>query len=155
MSSALLITDNVTELLVKIIEFTRHRHKILAQNISNINSPGFVPRDLAAEEFSDLLDNAIDEHITNHRLMLRDTENIKFGFEGAFEVKPVVDIYARELLRKSRDDYIELQVSKLLENTINQRLAAELLRQKRGMVSVFQSCDLSGCFVKRAGANRR
>ncbi len=138
MNLASLITDNITELLVKIIEFTRTRHKILAQNISDIDSPEFVPKDLVADEFSNLLNNAIDEHITNRRLVLRDTENVKFGINGSFEVKPVVDKYAKELLGENRDEYIELQINKLLENTLNQRVAAELLRQKQGMISVFK-----------------
>jgi len=138
MNLASLITDNITELLVKIIEFTRTRHKILAQNISDIDSPEFVPKDLVADEFSNLLNNAIDEHITNRRLVLRDTENIKFGINGSFEVKPVVDKYAKDLLGENRDEYIELQINKLLENTLNQRVAAELLRQKQGMISVFK-----------------
>jgi flagellar basal body rod protein FlgB len=47
-----LITDNITELLVKIIEFTQRRQKILIRNINNVRSPGFVPKDLAVDEFS-------------------------------------------------------------------------------------------------------
>lgn len=137
MKIASLITDNITELLVKIIEFTRTRHKILARNISNISSLGFVPQDLVADEFSDLLNNAIDEHIANRRLVLRDTENVKFGMGGNFKVKPTVDKYAKDLLDENRDKYIELQKNKLLENTINQRVAAELLKQKQGLTSVF------------------
>jgi flagellar basal body rod protein FlgB len=137
MKIALLVTDNVTELLVKIIEFTRTRHKILARNIINIGSLGFVPKDLVADEFSGLLNSAIDEHITNRRLVLRDTENVKFGVGGSFKVKPEVDEYAKELLDKNRDEYIELQLNKLLENMLNQRVAAELLRQKQRMTSVF------------------
>ena len=132
-----LIKDNIADLLVKIIEFTRNRHKILVQNISNIDSPGFVPKDLVAEEFSCLLNNAIDEHIANKRLLLRDTKNIKFGLSGSFIAKPIVDKHARELLEENRDEYIEMQKSKLLENTINQRVAAELLKQKQGITSVF------------------
>ncbi len=138
MNLASLITDNITELLVKIIEFTQTRHKILTENITNIHSPGFVPEDLVVDEFSDLLSSAIDEHIANRRLVLRDTENIKFGISGSFEVKPVVDKYAKELLEENRDEYIELQINKLLENALNQRVAAELLRQKQGMISVFK-----------------
>jgi len=138
MKIASLVTDNITELLVKIIEFTQTRHKILARNISNIGSLGFVPKDLVADEFSGLLNSAIDEHITNRRLVLRDTENIKFGIGGSFTVKPAVDEYAKELLDKNRDEYIELQLNKLLENILNQRVAAELLRQKRRMTSVFK-----------------
>jgi flagellar basal body rod protein FlgB len=137
MKIASLITDNITELLVKIIEFTRTRHKILARNISDISSLGFVPKDLEADEFSDLLNSAIDEHIANRRLVLRDTENVKFGIGGSFKVKPTVDKYAKELLDENRDEYIELQKNKLIENALNQRVAAELLKQKQGLTSVF------------------
>ncbi len=137
MKIASLITDNITELLVKIIEFTRTRHKILARNISDISSLGFVPKDLVADQFSDLLNSAIDEHIVNRRLMLRDTENVKFGMGGSFKVIPIVDKYAKDLLDEDREKYIELQKNKLLENKINQRVAAELLKQKQGLTSVF------------------
>lgn len=130
-----LITDNITEILVKIIEFTHNRQKILTQNITNVNNPGFVPKELAVEEFSNLLNNALEEHIRNQRLILRDTENIKFGVSGSFEVKPMADKHSKELLEKNRDKYLELQIKKLLENSLNQRVAAELLRQKQQMVS--------------------
>lgn len=130
-----LITDNIAELLVKIIEFTQTRQKVLTQNINNIHSPGFTPRDLLVDEFSDLLNEAISEHIRNRQIVLRDTNNIKFGICGSFEVKPVVDKYAKELLEENQDEYIELQINKLLENSLNQRIAAELLRQKQGTVT--------------------
>ncbi len=130
-----LITDNITEILVKIIEFTHTRQKILIQNITNVNNPWFVPKELAVNEFSGLLNNAINEHIRNQRLLLRDTENIKFGVKGSFEVKPMVDKHSKELLEENRDEYLELQIIKLLENSLNQRVAAELLRQKQKTVS--------------------
>ena len=131
-----LITDNIAELLVKIIEFTQTRQKVLTQNINNIHNPGFVPKDFLVDEFSDLLDDAIDEHIQNRRLVLRDTENIKFGVGGGFEIKPVIDTHAEELLEENQEEYIKLQINKLLENSLNQRIAAELLRQKQEKVSV-------------------
>jgi len=139
MNLSSLITDNIAELLVKIVEFTQTRQKILSQNINSVHSFGFVPRDLEVDEFSELLKDAIEEHIRRQRLVLRDTENIKFGVSGSFEVKPVVDEYAKELLEENRDAYLELQISKLLENSLNQRVAAELLRQKQqGMISIFE-----------------
>ena len=138
MNLASLIVDNIGELLVKIIEFTQTRQKILSQNINNVHSFDFVPKDLAVDEFSELLNDAIEEHIRSGRLMLRDTGNIKFGVSGSFEAKPVVDEYAKELLEENRDDYLELQISKLLENSLNQRAATELFRQKQGMISIFE-----------------
>jgi len=133
-----LITDNTAELLVKIIEFTQIRQKVLTRNINNIHSPGFIPKDLAVNEFSRLLNNAIKEHIRSQRLVLCDTENIKFGAAGSFKVEPVIDKYAKELIEGSPDEYLELQVNKLLENSLNQRLAAELLRQKERTTSTFE-----------------
>ncbi|MHC4624708.1 MAG: hypothetical protein ACYS4W_12490 [Planctomycetota bacterium] len=133
-----LITDNVAELLVKIIDFTNTRQKLLYRNITNIDTPDFVPCDLPVHEFSDLLDDAISEHIRAQRLVLCDTDNISFGLNGSFDVKPVPDKSAASLLRENRNEYLELQVNKLLENSLNQRIAAELLKQKQGMTSLFE-----------------
>ena len=129
--------DNITEILIKIIEFTKTRQKVLTRNINNIYEPDFVPKDLDVDEFSNLLNAAINEHQRSRRLVLCDTENIKFGANGSFDVKPTIDETAKELFEKNRDEYIELQVSKLLENSLNQRVAAELLRQKQGTTSIF------------------
>lgn len=130
MNLQMLITDNVTELLLKIVNFTQTRREILTQNIHNMHSPGFVPKDLDVYGFCELLNNAIAQHIQCHRLVLRDTDNIKFGPSGSFKVKPIIDRYAKELLEQDKDQYLELQVHRLGENSLNLRIAKELLRQK-------------------------
>ncbi len=131
------VTDNISEVLTKIIEFTNNRQKILTENLHNVHNFGFVPKDLAVNEFSDLLDAAIDEHVRNKRLVLCDSANVTFGSEGFFEAKPVIDSQAKQLLDENKDQYIEFQVSKLLENAINQRLAAELLQQRHTINEAF------------------
>ena len=125
-----LITDNITEILIKIVKFTQSRQKILVQNIINVHRPGFVPRDLEVDEFSTVLNNAIDEHVQNRHLLLYDTENIKFQAAGDLELRPIVDKHAEKLLEEDRDEYIEWQIDKLWENSLSQKVAAELLRQK-------------------------
>jgi hypothetical protein len=82
------------------------------------------------EEFSDLLNTALEEHMFNQRLVLCDTENIKFGAGGDLEVKPVIDRDAFSLLEECQDEYIEDQIKRLLENSLNQRVAAELLKER-------------------------
>ncbi|HUV40833.1 MAG TPA: hypothetical protein VMW23_03475 [Sedimentisphaerales bacterium] len=124
------ITDNVTEILVKIIEFTHNRQKLLTQNIQNINKPGFVPKDLPEHQFSRLLNAAIDEHINSGKLLLRDTELVKFGANGTFEIAPVPDTKAGSLLTKSKSAYIKLQITKLVQNLLDRKAAFGLLRQK-------------------------
>ncbi len=135
MNIPVLITDNITDLLVKVIKFTNVRQEILTRNINNMHKAGFVPTDMPVDEFSESLDFAIDEHKLNRRLVLCDTENVKFGTEGEFEIKSVVDRYAKELLETNPDKYLELQIDKMLENSLNQRVAQTLLKQKEGLTS--------------------
>jgi len=131
-----LITDNIAEILIKIVKFTQTRQKILIQNIINVQNPGFVPKELEVDEFSIAINNAVDEHIRNQRLVLHDTENIKFGHSGRLEVKPVIDEHGKKLLEENQDEYVERQISKLWENSLNQKVAAELLRQKQGTIPI-------------------
>ena len=133
-----LVTDNVSELLVKIIEFTENRQIVLTRNINCMHLSGFVPMDLAVDEFSELLNIALEEHICNQRLVLCDTENIKFGADGGLEVRAIVDDCALELLEESRDEYIEEQIDRLLENALNQRVAAELLKDRQEVSALFE-----------------
>jgi len=133
-----LATDNITELLVKIIEFTQARQKILTRNIKNIHSPGFIPKDLRVDEFSEVLHTALYEHGRSRRLVLCDTESIKFGANGSFEAKSVADESAKELFEEDRGEYLQVQINKLLENSLNQRLAAELLRQRQEAISILE-----------------
>jgi flagellar basal body rod protein FlgB len=123
--------DNVTEMLVKIIAFTQSRQKIITQNINNHHGPDYVPMDLAVYEFCGVLNQAIGEHARTRRLVLCDTENIKFGEFGSFDFRPKIDTQAKQLLEENRDKYIELQIAKLMENALNQRIAAELLKNRQ------------------------
>ena len=132
-----MVTDNISELLVKIIEFTENRQKILTRNINCMHRCDFVPMDLAVDEFSDLLNTAIEEHLCSDRLVLCDTANIKFDVEGELKVEPVIDGGALELFKDSQDEYLEDQINRLLENALNQRVAAELLREREATTAVF------------------
>lgn len=133
-----LATDNITEVLVKVIQFTRARQKLLARNINNVRTGGFVPRDLPVAEFCAVLHHALEQHIANRWLVLCDTKYIKFGFAGKLDLKPVIDVLAEKLLRDDPDCYLEFELNKLFENTLNQRIAAELLKQKRNTISIFE-----------------
>jgi flagellar basal body rod protein FlgB len=134
MNLTTLVTDNITELLTRIVMFTQARQKVLIQNIINMHRPGFVPQELQEHEFSSLVNDAIDEHVRSRQLVLHDTENVKFCEDGAVKVRPVVDETGRELLAESQHHYLQRQITKLLENVLNQKMAAELLRQKQGTV---------------------
>ena len=131
-----LVTDNITEILIKIVKFTQTRQKILIQNLINVQNPEYIPRELEVNEFSEVLNNAIDEHIQNQRLVLHDTENIKFGPSGSINLTPIVDEHSVKLLEENRQGYIDRQINKLWENSLNQKFAAQLLKQKQGAMPI-------------------
>lgn len=126
-----LIPDNLSELLLKVLQFTEQRRDVLYRNIHNTRTSGFTPHDLPVHQFAQALNGALAEHVRNRRLLFRDTENIKFGPNSQMQIVPLADEHASELLRENRDEYLEWQVGKLLENSLNRKVAAELLRFNR------------------------
>ena len=133
-----LITDNITEVLMKIVKFADTRHEILTMNLDNSHTTGYIPKDLDVDGFSELIDEAINEHVLNNRLLLRDSDTIKFGENGDFQVSAVTDDDCLALLKKDRNKYIEAQIDKMLENSLNKKIANELLKQKQGAASIFE-----------------
>lgn len=144
MDTLSLVTDNITDLLVKILEFTRLRQKILTHNIHNLNKRDFLPEDMPVQEFSNVVNRALAEHIQHRRLLLCDTQNIRFGEDGKMDITPIADELAKTLLQENQDEYLELQIDKLLENSLNQKLAAQLLKHKQATITT-----VSGLFMKR------
>ena len=124
------LIDNITEVLLKIIEFTKTRDEIITQNILNVKADGFVPKDVDVPGFADVMAQAISEYIRNERLLLCDSENIKFGANGDFDILPIVDEHAKDLFENDIKAYLTLQIKRLSENTLNQKVAGELLRQR-------------------------
>jgi flagellar basal body rod protein FlgB len=123
-------TDNVIEILCKILEFTDRRGKVLHNNIVNINTEDYRPADLDAATFADLMGQALSEHLISDRLILIDSEYIKFGPNGTFEALCVTDTEAYELLGTDTKQYLKQQMIKISENQRNKKAAVQLIQQK-------------------------
>lgn len=129
-------TDNITEILTRIIEFTDRRRDVLTRNIFDYQSDGFRPLDLAVYEFAECMTQAVSEHLRSRRLLMCDRDNVTFGEEGAFETHEVVDPEAEALLKKNTKQYLQMQINLLSENLMNNRIAVELLKQKKRRCSL-------------------
>ena len=122
-------TDNVTELLVHIVEFTERRRQLLMENLIEHDHEDFIPKDLDVNGFADLMTVAVAEHVQNNRILFRDTETISFGSDGLFNSIPLVDHNAKELLKEDKRKYIELQIARFAENSLNNKIAQQLLER--------------------------
>ena len=114
-------------------QFTQIRHRILKQNIQCAGTHKYLPKDLRADEFSEILNHAITEYLLNHRLILRDTDTISFGPNATAMFTPVPDPEARKLLSHNKTDYVQFQNQKIKENALNEKIAKKLLGIKREM----------------------
>jgi hypothetical protein len=135
------IPDNITEVLVKILQFTDLRRGILNGNIRGMDMPGYIPRDLPMVEFAELLQAAISEHLQHHRLLFRDTTNITFGDGGTMRIHPVADDHGAALLKTDPDEYLNLQINRLVENFLNGKVAQELIERHSGITCCLPDVD--------------
>jgi flagellar basal body rod protein FlgB len=132
-----LIRDNIDDILVKIIQFTHIRHRIIADNIKNCRSAGFVPRYVDVEDFAKVMSVALTEHQRSKKLSLCDSHTITFSFGGKLDIKPEMDVAAQKLFNQDFRQYILLQKQRLKGNIVNNKTACALLRHKR------QSADMA------------
>lgn len=137
--------DNITEVLIRIIDFTEKRRDILTRNIFDCHQQGFLPQDLPEAEFAHQMTQAISEHMRSNRLIFCDSDHIHFGAGRSFEITPVLDADSQKLLQRNLKDYLKHQIQKLSENLLNNRIATELLRhqQQRSLQSVPETAKVN------------
>lgn len=125
-----LAMDNIDEILLKVVEFTRLRHEIISENIKKCHISGFMPSRVNSEEFAMLITAALSEHLRTSQLVFRDGSSVSFGNAGGFTLSPEADTEAAHLKSNDRRGYILLQRTRLRENMVNNRLAVALLEHK-------------------------
>ena len=99
MKVATTTTDNITEILNRIIAFTELRRDVLTRNLFVYKQEHFRPKDLPVGEFSKCMTEAVSEYLHSRRLLLCDKKNVYFGEEGTFEALPTIDHEAEQLLQ--------------------------------------------------------
>ena len=119
--------------LERVVQFTQQRHKVLSDNIANLSTPFFQPRDVAPVSFQTTLREAIDQrrHSANPAsgpLELRDSRDITFHEAGmTVHGRPVHQgIFFHD--QNNRD--LERTMQSLAENTMTHNSAIELLRNE-------------------------
>lgn len=125
-----LVRDNVDEVLVKIIQFTHIRHRVILENINNCHSAGFIPRQVDVEGFAKIISIALSEHRRTRRLVLCDSDSVSFMPGGRLSIKLKIDAAARSLFEQDFGQYLHLQRQRLNENVVNNKTACALLGHK-------------------------
>ncbi len=124
---------DVLPLLERVMQFAGQRHRLIVNNIANLNTPGFRPMDVSVDEFQQQLGEAVDARRENHgpfggALELEESEQVSFTKDG-----PILHPQAAAnsiLFHDGSEKNIERSMQDLVENFSTFRLAADLLRNR-------------------------
>lgn len=132
-----MLIDEVTSagampVLEATMRFAGARHRILAHNIANIDTPNFRPLDVSPTSFQAQLRKAVEERRArtggeHGSLSIPDTREVRFLPGGALELRPRTS--SGNILfhdRNNRD--LERTVQSLVENVGVFRVSSELMR---------------------------
>lgn len=115
----------------RLASFTEARHAVMAENIANIDTPGYKVRDLPLAEFQQALGRAIEEQRrTGRPLRLESTRSITVAPDGRLEFTPVERQDANVLFHDGGNRSIEQEMSELVKNTLLHRVAVEVMRKQ-------------------------
>ena len=128
-----IFNDGAMPVLERLVQFTNQRHGMLTDNIANLSTPYFEPRDLDPKAFQAALRGAIDRRRatvtpTAGPMRFDDTAQLRFSAAG-IEVQP--EPMRQNILFHDRNNRnLERIMQGLAENTLAHNAAIELLRNK-------------------------
>jgi flagellar basal-body rod protein FlgB len=124
------VFPNSVDVLTKSLSFAEARHRIIANNIANANTPFYKAQRAPVEEFQQALSRAIERAQGGERVELQDTKNVSFDKYG-MEVTPVEAGGDASVLRHDENNVsLEKEMAALAENTLMYRTMSDLLRKQ-------------------------
>lgn len=123
--------------LQRLTQFTEARHRVLADNIANLSTPYYKPRDLNVSDFQRTLQHAIDARRSSNNpdsgpVEPTDTRDVWFRPEG-IEARPS-PTHDNILFHDQNNRDLERTMKDLAENTLTHNLAIQLTRNQFDML---------------------
>jgi len=116
----------------KMLAFTQARHRMLTENVANVDTPGYQPRHLDPEAFQRALAEALDtrKRTRSPSLQIRSSEQFRQDRSGRLAVTPTVEPAENILFHDHTNVRIEKQMAMLAENAMMHQVVTELLNDK-------------------------
>ncbi|WP_417317917.1 flagellar basal body rod protein FlgB [Emcibacter sp.] len=117
----------------KKMEWLNERQKVLAQNIANANTPGYIPRDLKKVSFK----AHVDQHAGDGSLQLQTDEREHLSGGGsngtAFEIKEIEASFS-ETSPDGNAVNLEDELIKMTETQMDYTMAVNLYKKQVGLL---------------------
>lgn len=128
-----LFDDGAMPTLERVVQFTHQRHRVLSDNVANLSTPYFKPRDLSPRSFQAAMRDAIDRRRSSTNplsgpLRLDDTDELRFDADG-LKTRPRPS-HQGILFHDQNNRDLERTMQSLAENTLAHNTAVEVLRNE-------------------------
>ncbi len=113
----------------KMLAFTQARHRMLTENVANVDTPGYVTKQLDPGAFQRSLREALTvTRRDGSPFQLKNTEQFRQDASGSLVVTPTAEPAENVLFHDGTNMRIEQQMAMLAENGMMHQATTELLR---------------------------
>lgn len=119
--------------LEQVLAFTHARHKVLVNNISNMDTVGYQMKDLPVQEFYSALDEALVRRNSGgagQPLEMRNTRHLRWDRHGRLQAQPMTLDDNNILFHDRNNRFVEKQMSDMAQNALRHNASVEMLRQQ-------------------------
>ncbi len=133
------INADAIPVLERLVQFAGQRHRIIANNIANLDTPNFRPADVSIDAFQSRLAEAVDERRDANGkaggdLQLESSRQVTMG-EGRMVLHPT-PTGDNILFHDGNDRDPERLVQSMVENFMTFRTAADLMRSRFNLIEM-------------------
>ena len=115
-----LLNQGNAPLLERTLEFTAQRHRLIAENVVNVDTPGYVQRDMSLEKFQSML-----------RRRVEDRRNGPPGATGFGDINGELENPVRGILfHDGNNRSMEQLMSDQAKNALMHNMVVELLKKQ-------------------------
>ncbi|HPD30031.1 MAG TPA: flagellar basal body rod protein FlgB [Phycisphaerae bacterium] len=123
------VNSGTVPVLEKVLAYTHARHRMLTENIANIDTPGYKARQLNVRAFQNALKEAIARRPSERGpLSLRGAREFREDASGCLVVTPTEEPAENVLFHDRTNMRIERQMAMLAENTLMHQIASDRLK---------------------------
>ena len=125
-----IVNSGAIPAMEKMLAFTEARHRMLAENVANVDTPGYKTKHLDPQAFQQALRTALDEknETRSAEFRLPSTSEFRQDESGRLEVSPEVEPAENLLFHDQTNMRIERQMAMVAENAMMHETVPELLR---------------------------
>ena len=125
-----LTNRGATPALENTLSFAESRHRMLAENIANWQTPGYKTKRLDARAFQKALRRALDEKGSDASkpFVISGSNQFRTGPDGRLRVTPQLEPVANILLHDGTNGSIETMMSDLAANGMMYQAASTILK---------------------------